>query len=200
MTTYNLAASQITRKDVKTSEYAADTVIAQSPEAGNSYQSGKGKQITLTVAVSDSVAMPNVSEDTVANAISVLTSLGIDESRIVFYQPDYTSATGYSEVSTPSSSRLVQWQSPYYGEMMSLSDDGQIILYLQANVTATTYQEASTTESSVVVNTESVVEVGDTSSSSSSTTESSSSTPESSEAVPEEASQTETESSESDDE
>lgn len=145
--TYGISAKRIVRKDKITPYYTPETIIGQTPGQGERYIPGKTDKIVFEVAVSDTVTMPNLSGDTVANSLSILSSLGIDSSRVVYYD-----SAGYTQLTNPSSSSLVLWQSPYYGETISLTDDSVIYLYLQESyesndMTSSTQQFNDTSQS-----------------------------------------------------
>lgn len=152
---YGVSRDSIVLKEVSSDDYSGGTVIGQSPKPGKTYHPSSDKKITLKVV---KVTMPNLKNSTYEEAVSTLTAMGISSSRIKAYDAsDYS-----SEISSPSSSSLVVGQSPYYGNIVSLSSNDDIILYVStsggshsgssssesSNSEGTTSSEASTDSSS----------------------------------------------------
>lgn len=152
METYGVPKSKIKIERIVTNEYTENTVISQSPSAGDKFNPNGKSKITLSVAVSDTVIMPMVTEYTYADAVNTLTALGIEASRIKAYAPSSSSATGFVQVNSPSSKAIVSGQTPYYGTTLSLSEKGEISLYLYPEEThsssSSTSSEASSSSSS----------------------------------------------------
>lgn len=152
METYGVPKLMIKIERIVTNEYTESTVISQSPSAGDKFNPNGKSKITLSVAVSDTVIMPMVTEYTYADAVNTLTALGIEVSRIKAYAPSSSSATGFVQVNSPSSKAIVSGQTPYYGTTLSLSEKGEISLYLYPEEThsssSSTSSEASSSSSS----------------------------------------------------
>ncbi|EPB3262925.1 TPA: Stk1 family PASTA domain-containing Ser/Thr kinase [Streptococcus pyogenes] len=146
--TYGVPKSKIKIERIVTNEYPENTVISQSPSAGDKFNPNGKSKITLSVAVSDTITMPMVTEYSYADAVNTLTALGIDASRIKAYVPSSSSATGFVPIHSPSSKAIVSGQSPYYGTSLSLSDKGEISLYLYPEVTHSSSSSSSSTSSS----------------------------------------------------
>lgn len=147
-TTYDLSASRITVKEVKTTEYEAGTIISQTPQAGSTYHPGQSDKITFEVAVNDYINMPNLLGYRQEEAHSLLRSLGVANRKIKYY-----TAAGL-EVKNPAADSQIVGQLPYYGDLVNLSDDTVIELYLQEKeetqetVTTTTRNNGSSSSSS----------------------------------------------------
>ncbi|MGT2935736.1 Stk1 family PASTA domain-containing Ser/Thr kinase [Streptococcus castoreus] len=148
METHGVPKSKIKIERIVTNEYPENTVISQSPSAGDKFNPKGKSKITLSVAVSDTVIMPMVTEYTYAEAVNTLTALGINASRIKAYVPSSTSATGFVQVSSPKAKAIVSGQSPYYGTSLSLSEKSEISLYLYAEETKSSNSSSSSESSS----------------------------------------------------
>ena len=148
METYGIPKSKIKIERIVTNEYPENTVISQSPSAGDKFNPNGKSKITLSVAVSDTVIMPMVTEYSYADAVNTLTALGIDASRIKAYAPSSSSATGFIQVNSPSSKAIVSGQMPYYGTTLSLSEKGEISLYLYPEETHSSSSSSSSESSS----------------------------------------------------
>ncbi|MDV5977377.1 UNVERIFIED_CONTAM: Stk1 family PASTA domain-containing Ser/Thr kinase [Streptococcus canis] len=148
METYGVPKSKIKIERIVTNEYPENTVISQSPNAGDKFNPNGKSKITLSVAVSDTVIMPMVTEYSYADAVNTLTALGIDASRIKAYAPSSSSATGFVQVNSPSSKAIVSGQTPYYGTTLSLSEKGEISLYLYPEETHSSSSSSSSESSS----------------------------------------------------
>lgn len=140
---YNVVESQISIKRILDNQYAAGTILRQTPKEGASFNTKSSKKITFEVATSDLLAMPNLVEMTYGAAVNELVNLGVASSRIKAYSLD-----GTTEIKNPSSSALVLGQFPYYGEQVSLSSTGEFILYFANQVT----ESSSTSSSSTTAN------------------------------------------------
>ncbi len=145
--TYGVAKSKIKVEQVSTSDYSPGVIISQTPDAKSTVNPDNAK-ITFTVATAGSVTMPLVTDMSYADAVNALTALGISASQIKTYVPSLSSASGYIEVHSPSSTAIVSAQSPYYGNQIDLSNPGEIVLYLYTDDTSEESSETSTTESS----------------------------------------------------
>ncbi|MGT2923945.1 Stk1 family PASTA domain-containing Ser/Thr kinase [Streptococcus caviae] len=133
---YGVSRKKIALKEVSSDEYSGGTVISQSPKAGKTYRSGSGKKITLRVV---EMTMPNLKNTTYEEAVNTLTAMGISSKRIKVYD-----ASDYStEISSPASSAVVVGQSPYYGEIVSLSSDDDVILYVSESGGTDTHPSSS---------------------------------------------------------
>lgn len=162
---YGVKASLIKIKEVTTSDYQAGTIIKQSIKAGTRFNPNGTTKLTLTVAASDTVTMPNVTGMTYGDALSTLKDLGVKSSKINVYQQ---TGSDYTLVSSPSSTAVISGQEPYYGTTISLSSD-TINLYIYAS-------SPSSSSSTQASSSETVEESSSSSSSStSSSTENSSS-------------------------
>lgn len=167
---YGVSESQIEREEVSTSDYAEGTIISQTPSAGETVN-GNSK-ITFKVAVDATRTMPNLTGYTYAEAVAALTALGVSSSHITVYQADSNTATGYVQVTAPSSSARVTAQTPYYGDVLT----NNVTLYLEAPTEPSSSSSSTSSSSS-----SSVADSKESSSSLSSTNESSSLTESSSE-------------------
>ncbi|SQF67494.1 Stk1 family PASTA domain-containing Ser/Thr kinase [Streptococcus dysgalactiae] len=153
METYGVPKSKIKIERIVTNEYTENTVISQSPSSGDKFNPNGKYKITLSVAVSDTVIMPMVTEYTYADAVNTLTALGIEASRIKAYAPSSSSATGFVQVNSPSSKAIVSGQTPYYGTTLSLSEKGEISLYLYPEETHSSSSSTSSEASSSISST-----------------------------------------------
>lgn len=141
--TYGVPKSKIKIERIVTNEYPENTVISQSPSAGEKFNPAGKSKITLSVAVGDTAIMPMVTEYSYADAVNTLTALGIDAARIKAYVPSSSSPTGFVQVSSPSSKAVVSGQTPYYGTQISLSEKGDISLYLYPEETRASSSSSS---------------------------------------------------------
>ncbi|HEL0247300.1 TPA: Stk1 family PASTA domain-containing Ser/Thr kinase [Streptococcus equi subsp. zooepidemicus] len=141
--TYGVPKSKIKIERIVTNEYPENTVISQSPSAGEKFNPAGKSKITLSVAVGDTVIMPMVTEYSYADAVNTLTALGIDAARIKAYTPSSSSPTGFVQVNAPSAKAIVSGQMPYYGTQISLSEKGDINLYLYPEETHSSSSSSS---------------------------------------------------------
>ncbi|MGT2772576.1 Stk1 family PASTA domain-containing Ser/Thr kinase [Streptococcus marimammalium] len=125
---YGVPRDNIMIKEVPTTEFEKDIIVAQTPAPGKTYNPKASSKITLEVAVNDSITMPNITGDTYGNALNVLKELGVSKSRIKTF---VASNAGYVEVKSPPTSSLIVAQEPYYGSEIILSAKDVIIIYLQ---------------------------------------------------------------------
>ncbi|MBJ8325687.1 Stk1 family PASTA domain-containing Ser/Thr kinase [Streptococcus pacificus] len=125
---FGVPRDKIMIKEVPTTEFEKDTIVAQTPAPGKTYNPKGSSKITLEVAVNDSTTMPNITGDTYGNALNILKELGISTSRIKTF---VATSTGYVEVKSPPTSSLIVAQEPYYGAEIILSAKDDIIIYLQ---------------------------------------------------------------------
>ncbi|KGR72212.1 Stk1 family PASTA domain-containing Ser/Thr kinase [Streptococcus phocae subsp. salmonis] len=146
--TYGVPRSKIKIEKIVTNEYEENTVISQSPSEGEKFNPDGKSNITLSIAVSDTIIMPIVIESTYAEAVNTLTALGIDPHRIKVYAPSTASTTGYVQVRSPNTKTKVSGQSPYYGTQISLSEKGEISLYLYPEETSPSSSSSSSQSSS----------------------------------------------------
>ena len=126
---YGVVESQIEVEEVTTSDYDDGVIISQTPSYGEFFEINGDNKIILKVAVEKIETMPNLTGSTYSEAIDTLTELGVLSSHITVYQADPNSSTGYTQVTSPSSSAKVIAQTPYYGD--SLSEN--VVLYLAAD-------------------------------------------------------------------
>lgn len=168
---YGISKSQVTIKEVKTSDYTEGTIISQTPGSGSQFNPKGTAKIVFTVATSTTTTMPNVVSMTYSDAVATLKDLKISTSRIKVYK---ITSSGYTTlVSNPDTSSLITAQDPYYGTAISLDDNLDIVLYIDAEEdiavsdTSTSSQDTKTTTTTT--------KSSDTTSSSSSKTETSSS-------------------------
>lgn len=131
MATYGVKPSQIKVEEVIDANYVEGTIISQTPAAGSSFNPDGSDKIVFQVAASATVLMPDVTGLTYGEAIKALTALGIKSSRIKTFVPNHTAVGGYVQVASPNRKILVEWQQPYYGEELVLTDMTDIILYLK---------------------------------------------------------------------
>lgn len=164
MTTYGVSRSKIKIKRINTNDYQADTVISQTPDKGEKFNPDGKSKITLSVASSGTVTMPDLTGYTYQEALNELTALGINTNRIKTY---YTNGS-----SGEKKSMIVSEQTPYAYSSISLSDSSEISLGLYA---ATETSNSSTPSSSSEVSSSSSSSTYDPGISSETTTSSSSS-------------------------
>ncbi|MGT2934043.1 Stk1 family PASTA domain-containing Ser/Thr kinase [Streptococcus catagoni] len=142
--TYDVPASKIKIERIITNEYEADTVISQSPSQGEKFNPKGKSKITLSVASSGTVQMPDLTGYTYQTALNELTSLGIAVSRIKTYNP--------SGASGDKKSLIVKEQTPYAYSNISLSETSDISLYLyppeNTNLSTGTSSTSSSSSSS----------------------------------------------------
>ncbi|MGT2829186.1 Stk1 family PASTA domain-containing Ser/Thr kinase [Streptococcus hillyeri] len=148
--TYHVAEENISYENIEGTEFEVGTIISQTPEAGTTYTITDSTKIVFKVATKDNIIMPNVTTDESGNAltynqaVTILTTLGISESRIKFYTQ---SEAGYVEVKKPSRGSVIVAQEPYYGEAISVKGKGDIALYIQGDITTTTLTETTASHS-----------------------------------------------------
>ena len=177
-TNYGVSKSQIDIKKISTSDYKDGDIISQNPSSGNTYTPSGSKKITFQIAFSDTVTMPMLTESTYADAVNTLTALGISASRIKVYTPSNSSATGFIEVNSPSSTSIVSAQNPYYGTAISLSATTEISLYIYPTDNTSSSSSSSSETSTTSSESEKTSSTSTGSSSTSTGSSSTSSTPE----------------------
>ncbi|MGT2888245.1 Stk1 family PASTA domain-containing Ser/Thr kinase [Streptococcus didelphis] len=176
VTNYGVSKSKIKIERIVTNEYEKDLVISQSPTKGEKFNPNGKSKITLSVATSDTVKMPILTNISYSEAVNQLTALGISASRIKAYYPDSSSETGYSKMMKPKNSLIVSAQDPYAGVDVSLSDSSEISIYLYPHDSSSSNSDSSS--SATTSNTSSSSQTSSsTASTSSSSTDTSSSDP-----------------------
>ncbi|MEX2805357.1 Stk1 family PASTA domain-containing Ser/Thr kinase [Streptococcus sp. H31] len=138
---YGVSSSQIEIKEVAAGDYYDDdTIVSQTPAAGETFNTAGDDKIRFEVASSNTVTMPDLTDYTYGDALDMLTGLGISTSRIKTYTNDYT------EITSPSLTAVISSQSPEAGYEIVLSGNDDIILYLYSSQSGD-YSERSSSSS-----------------------------------------------------
>lgn len=139
--THGVSEDDIVIKRVVSSDYQDGMVVSQSPKAGSSYHLSSSKKITLKVASTETVTMPNLTGLTYREAVTTLTNLGISRSRIKAYN-----VAGTVQITSPSSNAILAGQTPYYGSELRLADTENIVLYLESSSTTSATETEKTSD------------------------------------------------------